>query len=486
MGSAKGTSAILLALVVAAFLAVVGAYGDAWLVPWHDEVVLVRLGQNIAAGNGFRNDLLDDLLPGADRRTYWQMPLYPFALSVWGRLVGFELNAVRWFSRLWGALTLLLLFALAKRLRLPEVACLLAMLWSATDLGFQWAANFARPDILTGCLLVLAALLLTISPNFDKRRSLALGLVTALAVFTHPIALPYWAAVGAVIVKRSGWRQGALFAAPLLIGAAGWFAYALTDWATFTAQIQAHWLHKRYPLGDRFTFLLGTTFWGIQHYLGVPVNAFPWIALLLAILWVGKREVWVVPKRLLLLSGVLYCAVTLGAEAWYPPLFVPFGSLLLATFGVHLWHKARTQIARCLLLALALGLWGWQASVVVKHLAAVPVVRKQTTEFVRELLSLLPPDAIALIGSFSPDPTFELLKHRPAMRLYQLMPAPMVHGKALQRLRSQLTHLLVLEEATKDPLLKGHFVKRWQFGFGGLTRPPHEGIAIVLLATQRE
>jgi len=73
--------------IIVAFLLLLNFYGDAWLVPWHDEVVIGRLAQNIAQGKGFRNDLIDDILIGADKRTYWQMPVYPFALSLWCKIL---------------------------------------------------------------------------------------------------------------------------------------------------------------------------------------------------------------------------------------------------------------------------------------------------------------------------------------------------------------------------------------------------------------
>ncbi|MFA0768367.1 MAG: hypothetical protein OXFUSZZB_001695, partial [Candidatus Fervidibacter sp.] len=124
------------------FLGVESWYGDAWLVPWHDEVVIARLAQNWAMGKGFRNDLLEGVLTGAERRTFWQMPLYPMALALWGKVFGFDLNALRWLSRLLGMCGLLLTFALARRLGASPIWCALAMLWVASDLNFQFAANF--------------------------------------------------------------------------------------------------------------------------------------------------------------------------------------------------------------------------------------------------------------------------------------------------------------------------------------------------------
>ncbi len=153
----KWRAVLGMTVILAVFLATLCRYGDTWLVPWHDEAVLVRLAQNFADGRGFRNELLENILPGAEKRTYWQMPVYPMMLSLWGRLFGFELNALRWFSRCAGVMALLLLFALARRLRLPLWLCLFAVLWTASDLTFQFASNFARPELLCCCLLLASA-----------------------------------------------------------------------------------------------------------------------------------------------------------------------------------------------------------------------------------------------------------------------------------------------------------------------------------------
>jgi len=152
-------ASVVAGLIVVLFLSVESWYGDAWLVPWHDEVVITRLAQNWAMGEGFRNDLLKGVLTGAERSTFWQMPLYPMVLALWGKVFGFDLNALRWLSRWLGMGSLLLTFALAKRLGASPLWGALAALWVASDLNFQFVANFARPEMLCGTLLLLAAFL---------------------------------------------------------------------------------------------------------------------------------------------------------------------------------------------------------------------------------------------------------------------------------------------------------------------------------------
>ncbi|MEJ7613461.1 MAG: hypothetical protein SQA66_07450 [Candidatus Fervidibacter sacchari] len=492
--------------IIVAFLLLLNFYGDAWLVPWHDEIVIGRLAQNIAEGKGFRNDLIDDILIGADKRTYWQMPVYPFALSLWCKILqrdeGFDLTKGRWFSRLLGALTLLLLLVLAVRLRLPPLAVVLALLWTATDLTFQFASNFVRPDILTCCLLMATALLLACGAHSENQapflnlqtpvQVFLVGLVAALAVFVHPIALPCWLVSGSIVVKRHGWRNGLVFAFPFLVGVAGWLSYASLDWDIFVGQMKAHLAHKGSMSLDRLLLLLGITFWGIWIYLKVALNPFPWLAVLITAVWIGWRERWVLPRWLMIFVAVLYASVTLGAEAWYPPLFVPFGYLLLAAIGWHIWRKTNFNTGRgtgdegrkavkIVLLGLALGWWVYQASVVLRHIAAVPKIRQQVATFTAELEQFLPKNSVLLVGSFSPDPTLALLENRPDLQLYQLMPSRMLNKRAMKQLREKLTHMLVLEKATKKPFFRGREIGRWHFDLGGLTKSPHQGVTIVLL-----
>ncbi|MCS7264946.1 MAG: hypothetical protein NZ805_08960 [Armatimonadetes bacterium] len=464
-------AAFLLLAIFAAFIMTLSVYGDSWLVPWHDEVVIVRLAQNLAEGKGFRNDLIGDLLFGADEKTYWQMPLYPFALSLWVKIFGFDLNSVRAFSRIVGLFSLLLLTLLCRNLNLPFGATSLAVLWTASDLTFQFASNFARPDALTGCLLLLTAVLLSTRLHESVFGSALIGLVLALAVFNHPIALPCWFVGFAIVVKRSSWRNGLAFCFPMAIFFSLWLWYVIGGWEIFIAQMKAHFSHKQYSLTDTLVFLLGSTAWGIEFYLGIPLNAMLWFVPVAITAYTALREKWLVPRWLFTFAFVLYVVAMAGAEAWYPSLFVPFGYLMLASFFDHLLRKTGSKFGRLFIATLALLWWSYQVSVVARHLSAVPKIRLQVSNFVSELESLLPPKAKVFIGSFSPDPTFALMVKRPDVKVYALMPSRMINADALKRLRNQLTHLLVLKEATVvEPLLGGDEIRRWKFDFGGLSR----------------
>ena len=459
------------------FLGVESWYGDAWLVPWHDEVVIARLAQNWAMGKGFRNDLLEGVLTGAERRTFWQMPLYPMVLALWGKVFGFDLNALRWLSRLLGMCGLLLTFALARRLGASPIWCALAMLWVASDLNFQFAANFARPEMLCGTLLLLAAFLSVPRPSsFAPSPSWWLiGIIVALSVLTHPIALPMALVLTVIAHRRSGWQGAIAVAVPLLLAIAGWLLYAATDWAIFLAQMQAHWLHKgRRTLVDFLTLALGAAFWGFQFYLGIPLNVVPAIAIVVTTTLATLRRHLLIPKSFLAFAVALYTVAALGREASYPALCVSVVYLLAALLFQGLGER-KAAWGR-VLVAIALAWWAYQASVVARHLIAVPKIRRELATFYAELDRSLPPNARLLVGSFSPDPTFHLLRFRPDVRVYELMPLPMVDRKAFAKLRPQLTHALLLREMRWRGGIR---LQRWHFAFGGLAES-ERGITLVL------
>ncbi len=469
-------ASVVAGLIVVLFLSVESWYGDAWLVPWHDEVVIARLAQNWAMGEGFRNDLLKGVLTGAERSTFWQMPLYPMVLALWGKVFGFDLNALRWLSRWLGMGSLLLTFALAKRLGASPLWGALAALWVASDLNFQFVANFARPEMLCGTLLLLAAFLSVPRPS-----SLALsppwwliGIIAALSVLTHPIALPMALVLTVIAHRRSGWQGAIAVAVLLLLAMAGWLLYAATDWSTFLAQMRAHWLHKERTLTDWLVHGLGVTFWGFYGYLGIPINAVPALAIVVTATVATLRRHLHIPKSFLAFALTLYAVTALGGEASYPALCVPFVYLLAALLFQGLGER-KAAWGR-VLVAIALAWWAYQASVVARHLAAVPKIRRELATFYADLDRSLPPNARLLVGSFSPDPTFHLLRFRPDVRVYELMPLPMVDKKAFAQLRPQLTHALLLREMRWQGGIR---LQQWHFAFGGLTES-ERGITLVL------
>ncbi len=120
--------AIVLAVIVVGFLALLVYYGNRLPPPWCDDVFFIQPAENLAHGKEMGTPVLDGLMPSIATRTYWQPPVYLLALAAWGKVAGFELAAMRWFSRLVGALGLVLLFLLAQQWGLPPTLSLLPVL----------------------------------------------------------------------------------------------------------------------------------------------------------------------------------------------------------------------------------------------------------------------------------------------------------------------------------------------------------------------
>ncbi len=461
------TEAFVSAIVVG-FSLTVSFYGDRWLPPWHDEAVIARLAYNISVGNGFVNDQLGGLLPSAERKTFWQMPFYPFLLSLWGRLFFFDLNGLRLFSRLLSTKSLVLLWFLSVRLGLTPGFAALAVLWCSCDISFQLMGNFVRPEALSCFLFLLMLLGATRVINRSTRLLLAMGIIGGAGLLTHPIALlPLMAyTVGLCRDRRSPLPLLMLLPSSLFL--IGWLVWALTDWNAFVVQMQAHGFHKSYSLTDYIGFATGSSFWALSHYLGVPVNAFPWLAVIVLWFLLVYRYGNPMPRWLLWFSAVTYLVTCVGAEAWYPPIFIPVGYLLLALFLQLLAQRTR----RRLIVAMAgLGWWVFQSVIVVRHCIAVPSLTHETDRFFADVDHFLPPHSTVILGNFVPDPSFHFQRHRQDLVLYQMMPPPMVSRRALERLRPQLKFSLT-NSFTKDiDLLQGRLVGSWRFRFGGLSHP---------------
>ncbi|GBC98069.1 hypothetical protein HRbin17_00564 [bacterium HR17] len=478
-GHVVGTGVVV---VIACFVLLVHWYGEAWLVPWHDEVVIGRLAQNLGNGAGFRNDWMDGLLPGADRRTYWQMPAYPIALAGWGKLWGFDLNTMRELSRCLSVIALLLLFALGRCVGLAPLWRLVVVLWTASDLNFQFAANFVRPEALCTTLLIAASVAAAKATVTDDPLPwwLSVGICTASAVLTHPLALLPSLVLFVTAWRQTGWRGASAAGVPMLVAMGGWLLYAAQEPALFLAQMRAHWAHKQKSGVESLLLLAtGADFWGIWRYLGVPMTPQPAAAIAL----IGAYYAW--SRRRCCTAGwlgafvvALYTVVALGAEAWYPAVFVPFGYLLAAWLchDLAVWRPTW----RPMLLTVAAVWWSLQAALIVRHATAVPRVRTEVQAFTETVAQLLPHRAVVLIGSFSPDPTYALRRVRPDVRVYALMPLRMVNRSALHRLQGQLTHALVLEPRLQGVTASGVVVRRWHFTFGGLSAP-RRGVRVVLL-----
>lgn len=220
---------------------------------------------------------LGDLLPGVSERVYWQPPFYFLSLSLWGKLFGFDLLSARWFSQIFGAVGLLLLFALMCRWDVPKSIALLCVLWTTLDLPYQYNANLARMDSLNVVFVLTALLTFTVGMEKSKEHWFGLsGLFATMAVLTHWIAFPVTVVLIATLVWQRRWRALVLFSIPLTIGLAGWLVYILQDWSSFIGQMTVQWARKTgRDWSVRLAWLL--FLFGVRDFLGnFPSNMPPW------------------------------------------------------------------------------------------------------------------------------------------------------------------------------------------------------------------
>lgn len=423
-----------LTIIVLAFLWLMTFYGDALPPPYDDEVFFVQPAQNLAEGKGMGTPVLDELIPGIAKRTYWQPPFYFLTLSLWGRVFGFDLLSARWFSRLAGVLGLVVIFGLARCWGLPIGVSLLCVLWVASDLVYQYRANFARMDMLNALLVFSALWLFTVGIERSDNHRLGLsGTLTAAATLTHLISVPIaFALVGTLMVRRR-WHSLLWFALPIAIGWAIWLIYVVQDFQSFLAQMAIQFAGK----GHGISWVVADQFRRIQEWLlmtrwmdfwgALLTNEPPWFGIIIVLTFTFICRC--LPMALWQLGIVIVAygaaVIACGGGLHYLPLFVPLGYVATTRLGVELAKKPMSR----LLLLICVVIWcGCQLSRITQTIVALPTYRASVQSFLKGLERTLPPGATIIIASF-PDPYFHLQTTRPDLTVYEMLPISQLWGE---------------------------------------------------------
>ncbi len=453
-GIASVVDVALLLALVAGFLGLLGYYGDTLVPVFPDEITFLQPAEGLARGRGMGTPILDGLLPGIDRRTYWQPPGYFLCLALWGKVFGFEPLSARWLSRVLGVLGLLLLWRLALRWGVAKVGAWLCVLWTALDLTYQYGANLARMDILNAVAVMATLFAFTLAWERNDLRALGwAGIAIAVAVLTHLIALPLAIGLTFVARRRWGWWGVGVFLFPLALGGALWAVYIAQDVSSFVAQMGAQFARKAMfddrPFWHSVLFTQGIFGFG---FFGVfPTNAPPFLPFVVLCLYAAWRY-RALPRWQAFALALAYMAAALGVEIWYVGWFAPFGYLAIAMAGREIAKVAPK--GQAWLAALGL-LWAvFQTWQVAHAVAAVPMLRADTQRYFAELAKRLPAKAIVVLYSV-PDPAFFLQRHRPDLRLYELSPTPMP-SEALARLRAQNPFFVGMPRWLKDHIVCGN------------------------------
>lgn len=306
----------------------------------------------------------------------WKAPGYPLWVGFWYTLLGHHPLAVRFVQVPLGVLTIGLTWILGRRLFGPRVGCAAALVVAVYPLAWQFEELLYPESLATPLTVAVLILIFTGTPS--RRRAVATGVLTGVALLVRPSS--EFVLLGALVVwiATIGWRRGVgltvlavvasvLVVAPWTIRNAvvlhGFVPVSLQDaalYGTFNAQA-AHdsaapyaWRKEppdvtklfdpRHPLSDvtlRSRLIsAGVTY--IEHHPGSVPAAF---------FWNGLSRLWDVRSRSDALVEVPFegrsrLVTNIGLDMYYV-------LLALALVGV---YRARRRRALVLgILAVALG-----------------------------------------------------------------------------------------------------------------------------------
>jgi 4-amino-4-deoxy-L-arabinose transferase-like glycosyltransferase len=216
--------------------------------PTQDEAQIASPGYKLALHGVYGQDLYAGYYR-SEQYVYEFPPLHPLLLALGFKLIGFGLGQARLVSVLCGLATLLLTFALGRRLYGPAVGLGAAAVLAALRVSLEPrlsgmplldAARVIRYDIVVPPL-VLGAMLCFLRAELETRGGyggapsvgawyLVAGLLAGLATLGHVYGAFILLPLGGLLLWRQGWRA-VLRPAPWLL-AAGW-ALALLPWLLY-------------------------------------------------------------------------------------------------------------------------------------------------------------------------------------------------------------------------------------------------------------
>ncbi len=301
-----------------------------WPLTWPDEALFSSPAAELARTGVLATPVLYGLMPGMERATLWNGPLFMVLLSGLYYFTGESLPVARSLALVCGFAALLIFFALARRLfGRPILAGALTVLL-ALDPTFLRAANTARMDMLTLGLLLACWLLLL--RGLDLRatgRSPArifdsyffAGLCAGVAGLAHPAGV-----LGLPVILIFAWPVAGAFlraGVGMLAGIAPWFVYIAPHFELFQIQFLSQIERKLGMLevaGGGDTGGVAVVFF--SQYGGTRVLMIITLAVLALTFLAGTlrlREAARAPARfrMALAFGTVTALVILASEAWY-------------------------------------------------------------------------------------------------------------------------------------------------------------------------
>ena len=243
----KRSGALWLVAVIALY-AVLATGTLRTLRPMCDEAWFSSPALNLITEGNMGTSLIDPTgtwrsvrLPGIRQHTYWIMPLYVLAQSVWYEMAGFGLFQMRALSMLWGVVAILAWYRIVRTLLKDRAAAILTAGLLAIDFNFLWSAGTGRMDMMAVAFASSGlALYLRLRERNFTMSILGSHALVALGIFTHPLMV--MAFIGLIFLQlyldgRSvRWWHPLIAATPYLACLAGWGIYIAQSPVDFAGQ----------------------------------------------------------------------------------------------------------------------------------------------------------------------------------------------------------------------------------------------------------
>jgi hypothetical protein len=215
--------------------------------PWWDEGLFAdvavsfrrfgRLGSSVLAPHSYL------FLPGIERYTYWQFPLYLVSLGSWFRVAPIAVQSMRLFSVLWSCVYLAGWFLFTRALTRDERLSLFVTVVVVFDYSCVSSASNGRMEMMCAALGQAALATYVCLRERDRKAAfLTAGFFGASSFFCHPMGAVTNALLAVLII--SDWRLVSFLdllrlTIPYFFGGALCFCYVLQAPQIFLAQTKA-------------------------------------------------------------------------------------------------------------------------------------------------------------------------------------------------------------------------------------------------------
>lgn len=452
--------------------------GEFWPPVWPDEALFSSPAAELAATGTFATPVLSGLIPGMERATLWNGPLYMVLLSGVYRFTGENLDPARGLSLVIALATLFVFIRTISLFVTDRKLLFLLPIVLVFDPTFSRAASTVRMDILTLFFLVATHYFLFLdaldpAPRKRNRRYFFAGFLTGCAGMSHPIAIILIPVI--LIYGFPRIRLIAIAAAGALLSFSAWIVYILSNLKLFQIQFLSQLMRKSTlfrlwggETGGIFTVFSsqyggGALFMAAALLLFAGVIAAGWIALF------RIRTGWKTEPFLRL--HLSFCVITLlvmaASEGWYAlypgPFLLFVAAYLIDPFPIDCRLKYRInppwfvplpwRIAALFLIASTL-----QITIRNRLIHDIPQrLRTFQTETLR-----LGQSCHSIYLRMIPDPYFLFRTHRPDIAVYEFIPGKLripENEENVLKKYGTIECFLINSEDVWEPLLTGYLAR---------------------------